>query len=260
MNYKRILISEAEKRRIKHIHNVSRRNEFRGLLKERGEYNPGVDPKVAEWFKNTISKELPGFPTDGYAYSIEDPANPGTMVTVWEVLDSNNEVKYYLFPDGRAKNGKGMMSKEETSWLPDGVDPYKESQEDTESQEGTSSQQTSTDPSKDPGLVNKDEMDARKKQEKEKKRQEKKKQRQDSKKARKNCRTYNGYFEKGKTTLNPDEKKTYVEFLDGCCDIFLKMNKNRLTKRITIAAESAEDGTLMRPYCQAVEYDTLEKV
>ena len=161
--------------------------------------------------------------------------------------------KNYLFTDGRAQNAKGEMAT--NRWHTDPAPTF-----DQTSQEGTSSQQTSTDPSKDPGLVNKDEMDARKKQEKEKKRQEKKKQRQDSKKARQNCRTYNGYFEKGKTTLNPDEKKTYVEFLDGCCDIFLKMNKNRLTKRITIAAESAEDGTLMRPYCQAVEYDTLEKV
>ena len=94
MNYKKILISEAEKRRIKHIHNVSRRNEFRGLLKEQGEYNPGVDPKVAEWFKNTISKELPGFPTDGYAFSIEDPAKPGTMVTVCGSCSTlRNEVK-----------------------------------------------------------------------------------------------------------------------------------------------------------------------
>jgi len=253
MNYKRILISETEKRRIKHIHNVSRRNEFRGLLKEEGEYNPGVDPKVAEWFKNTISKELPGFPTDGYAYSIEDPANPGTMTTVWEVLNPDNNLKYYLFTDGRAQNAKGVMST--NKWHTDPAPTF-----DQTSQEGTSSQETSADPSKDPGLVSKDEMDARKKQEKEKKRQEKKKQRQDSKKARQNCRTYNGYFEKGKATLNPDEKKTYVEFLDSCCDIFLKMNKNRLTKRITIAAESAEDGTLMRPYCQAVEYDTLEKV
>ena len=253
MNYKKILISEAEKRRIKHIHDVSRRNEFRNLLKEEGEYNQGVDPKVAEWFKNKISKELPGFPTDGYAFSIEDPAEPGTMVTVWEVLNPDNNLKYYLFTDGRAQNAKGEMAT--NRWHTDSAPTF-----DQTSQEGTSSQQTSTDPSKDPGLVNKDEMDARKKQEKEKKRQEKKKQRQDSKKARQNCRTYNGYFEKGKTTLNPDEKKTYVEFLDGCCDIFLKMNKNRLTKRITIAAESAEDGTLMRPYCQAVEYDTLEKV
>ena len=135
MNYKRILISETEKRRIKHIHNVSRRNEFRGLLKEEGEYNPGVDPKVAEWFKNTISKELPGFPTDGYAYSIEDPANPGTMTTVWEVLNPDNNLKYYLFTDGRAQNAKGVMST--NKWHTDPAPTF-----DQTSQEGTSSQES----------------------------------------------------------------------------------------------------------------------
>ena len=253
MNYKRILISEAEKRRIKHIHNVSRRNEFRGLLKEQNEYNPGVDPKVAEWFKNTISKELPGFPTDGYAFSIEDPAEPGTMVTVWEVLNPDNNLKYYLFTDGRAQNAKGEMAT--NRWHTDPAPTF-----DQTSQEGTSSEQTRVDPSKDPDLVSKDEMNTRKKQEKENQRQAKKKQRQDSKDARQNCRTYNGYFEKGKTTLSDTEKQKYVAFLDSCCDIFLKMNQNKLTKKITIAAESTADGNLLRPYCQTAEYDTLEKV
>jgi len=144
MNYKRILISEAEKRRIKHIHNVSRRNDFRNLLKEEGEYNPGVDPKVAEWFKNTISKELPGFPTDGYAFSIEDPAKPGTMVTVWEVLNPDNNLKYYLFTDGRAQNAKGEMAI--NKWHTDPAPTF-----DQTSQEGTSSE-TETKVTIDPNM------------------------------------------------------------------------------------------------------------
>ena len=241
MNYKRILISEAEKRRIRYMHENSRKKEFKNLIKEDAMSD-------AESFFNEISRTLTNFP----AGTIIDYDGKGTMV--WQVTNQDNTVKYYLFQDGTARNQQGKSST--NRWYTD-LAPTSPGQTD---QEGTSSQETSVDPSKDPGLVSKDEMNTRKKQEKENQKQAKKKQRQDSKDARQNCRTYNGYFEKGKATLSDTEKQKYVAFLDSCCDIFLKMNQNKLTKKITIAAESTTDGSLLRPYCQATEYDTLEKV
>jgi len=234
MNYKRILISEAEKRRIKHIHNVSRRNDFRNLLKEEGEYNPGVDPKVAEWFKNTISKELPGFPTDGYAFSIEDPAKPGTMVTVWEVLNPDNNLKYYLFTDGRAQNAKGEMAI--NKWHTDPAPTF-----DQTSQEGTSSEtetKVTIDPNMSPEDVRKQAQDAAKKKVKE--------QKQATKENVNKCIEHYNYYKKltkgnenklNKLMQDPTFKgyvdQTMVN-IESCCTIFDPLQNEEITKNLGI--------------------------
>ena len=239
MSYSRMLISEAEKRRIKHIHNVSRRNEFRNLLKEQGEYNPGVDVKVAEWFKTKIGSELPGFPTDGYAYSIEDPASPGTMVTVWEVLNPDNNLKYYLFPDGRAQNAKGEMStnKWHTGPAPTFDEAIKDDQV-AQAETGTGREEVKIDPNMSPEDVRKQAQDAAKKKVKE--------QKAATKENVKNCIDHYNYYKK--LTKGRENKlnklmqdptfKAYVDQamvnIEGCCAIFDPEKNEETTKNLGV--------------------------
>ena len=98
--YLKTLLSEQERSRILSLHQDRRKSEFRGLIKE------AIDQNVQKFFED-LKTTLPGFPKDGYIYEADID---GKRTTVWEVLDTANNLKYYLLQDGTAVDSNGQKS------------------------------------------------------------------------------------------------------------------------------------------------------
>lgn len=229
--YLKTLLSEQEKKRILSLHQDRRKSEFRGLIKE------AIDPNVQKFFEG-LKTTLPGFPKDGYIYETDIDGKP---TTVWEVLDTANNLKYYLLQDGTAVDSKGQKSTNKwytslptapTTVLGSGPTvPTGEQPAGTEAQGGTvTPSATGSGPQ---GMMTGREANQSRRALKRELKAAKRQLKKENKKNVQNCLTY---FKNWERDWNQKDEalqvivketspnyKSYVNFLSSCCNI---LNEN----------------------------------